>query len=88
MPTAREAGVEFELTGWQGIVGPAGLPRLVVDQVNAAVRRALADPEVARRVRQQGNEATPSTPEELARMVATGRETMGRVITAANIRAD
>ncbi len=33
-------------------------------------------------------EAAPSTPEELARTIATGRDTMGRIIAAANIWAD
>jgi tripartite-type tricarboxylate transporter receptor subunit TctC len=88
VPTAREQGVEFELTGWQAMVGPAGLPRPIVDRVNAEIRGALADPEVARRIRQQGNEPAPSTPEELASLIATGRETMGRVIREAGIQPE
>jgi tripartite-type tricarboxylate transporter receptor subunit TctC len=88
VPTAREQGVDFELTGWQAIVGPAGLPRPIVERVNAEVRRALADPEVARRIRQQGNEPSPSSPEELATLIATGRETMGRVIREAGIQPE
>jgi tripartite-type tricarboxylate transporter receptor subunit TctC len=88
VPTAREQGVEYELTGWQAMVGPAGLPRPIVDRVNAELRRALADPEVERRIRQQGNEPAPSSPEELATLIATGREAMGRVIREAGIVAD
>lgn len=88
VPTAREQGVNFELTGWQAMVGPAGLPRPIVDRVDAEIRRALADPEVARRITQQGNEPAPSTPEELAAIIATGRETMGRVIREAGIQPE
>jgi tripartite-type tricarboxylate transporter receptor subunit TctC len=88
VPTAREQGIDFELTGWQAIVGPAGLPRPVIERVNAEVRRALADPEVARRIRAQGNEPAPSSPEELASLIAAGRDTMGHVIRDANIQPE
>ena len=87
VPTAVEQGVPFELEGWQAMVGPAGLPRPIVDRVNAALRSALADPEVAQRIRAQGNEPAPSTPEELATLIAQGRPTMGEVIRAAGIEA-
>jgi tripartite-type tricarboxylate transporter receptor subunit TctC len=69
------------------MVGPAGLPRPIVDRVNAALRSALADTEVAQRIRAQGNETAPSTPEELAALIAQGRATMGEVIRAAGIEA-
>jgi tripartite-type tricarboxylate transporter receptor subunit TctC len=87
VPTAIEQGVPFELEGWQAMVGPAGLPRPIVDRVNAALRSALADTEVAQRIRAQGNETAPSTPEELAALIAQGRATMGEVIRAAGIEA-
>jgi tripartite-type tricarboxylate transporter receptor subunit TctC len=85
VPTALEQGVPFELEGWQAMIGPAGLPRPIVDRVNTALHRALADPEVAQRIRAQGNEPAPSTPEELATLIAQGRPTMGEVIRTAGI---
>jgi tripartite-type tricarboxylate transporter receptor subunit TctC len=87
VPTAIEQGVPFELEGWQAMIGPAGLPRPIVDRVNAAIRAALADGDVAQRIRAQGNEPAPSTPEELAEMIARGRQAMGEVIRAAGIEA-
>jgi tripartite-type tricarboxylate transporter receptor subunit TctC len=87
VPTAVEQGVPFELEGWQAMIGPAGLPRPIVDRVNAALRAALADPGVAQRIRAQGNEPAPSTPEELAELIARGRHAMGEVIRAAGIEA-
>lgn len=88
VPTAREQGVDFELTGWQAMVAPAGLPRPIVDRLNAEIRRALADPEAARRIRAQGNDPAPSTPEELAALIVADRERMRRVVREANISAD
>ena len=85
VPTAIEQGVPFELEGWQAMTGPAGLSRPIVDRVNAELRRALADPDVAQRIRAQGNEPAPSTPEELAMLIAQGRAIMGEAIRAAGI---
>lgn len=85
VPTAIEQGVPFELEGWQALIGPAGLPRPIVDRVNAAVHSALADPEVAQRIRAQGNEPGPSTPEELTALIARGRPAMGEVVRAVGI---
>jgi tripartite-type tricarboxylate transporter receptor subunit TctC len=87
VPTAAEQGVPFELEGWQAMIGPAGLPRPIVDRVNAVLRAALADPGVAQRIRAQGNEPAPSTAEELAALIARGRDAMGEVIRAAGIEA-
>lgn len=85
VPTAIEQGVPFELEGWQKMAGPAGLPRPIVDRVNAALRNALADPAVLQRIRAQGNEPAASTPDELAALIAQGRPAMGKVIRAAGI---
>jgi len=85
VPTAIEQGVPFELEGWQAMIGPAGLPRPIVDRVNASLRAALADPGVAQRIRAQGNEPAPSTPEELTALIARRRPAMGEVIRAAGI---
>jgi tripartite-type tricarboxylate transporter receptor subunit TctC len=88
VPTAREQGVDFELAGWQAMVAPAGVPRPITGRLNAEIRRALADPDVARRVRAQGNEPAPTSPEELRELIAADRERMGRILRDAGITAD
>jgi tripartite-type tricarboxylate transporter receptor subunit TctC len=88
VPTAREQGVDYVLTGWQAMVAPAGTPRPVVDRLNAEIKRALADPEVARRLRAQGNEPAPSTPGELRELIAADRARMGQVVREAGIAVD
>jgi tripartite-type tricarboxylate transporter receptor subunit TctC len=46
IPTMVEAGgPEINIVGWFGLVGPAGLPKEVVDKIDAVARTALADPE-------------------------------------------
>ncbi len=50
VPAAREQGVDLGLSGWHALVAPAGVPRPNVGRLNAEARRALANPEVARRI--------------------------------------
>lgn len=88
VPTAKEAGLDWSLSGWQAIIAPRGTPRPIVDRLNAEIRRVLADPDAIRRLAAQGNEPAPSTPEELAALIASDRARMGEVIRALGITAD
>ena len=88
VPTAREAGLDWSLSGWQALIAPRGTPRPIVDRLNAEIVRALADPDVVRRLAAQGNEAASSTPEELGALIAADRRRMGDVIRALGITAD
>jgi tripartite-type tricarboxylate transporter receptor subunit TctC len=88
VPTAREAGLDWSLSGWQAIIAPRGTPRPIVDRLNAEIRRILADPDVVRRLAAQGYEPAPSTTEELGALIASDRARMGDVIRALGITAD
>jgi tripartite-type tricarboxylate transporter receptor subunit TctC len=71
-PTIAESGVPgYVVTGWQGLVAPAGLPAAIVERLNSEVVAILKEPPVVERLRALGNEPRPSTPEEFkARMAA------------------
>lgn len=61
----------FDLTSWNGIFGPAGLPAPVVERLNAELQVVLADRDVQDKLAQIGFQVSPSkTPEEFARYVA------------------
>jgi tripartite-type tricarboxylate transporter receptor subunit TctC len=61
----------FDVTSWNGVFGPAGLPREVVDRINTELQAVLADKEVQDKLAQIGFDVWPSkTPEEFARYVA------------------
>ena len=72
VPTIAESGVPgYVVTGWQGLVAPAGLPTPIVERLNTEVVAILKEPAVVERLRALGNEPRPSTPEEFkARMAA------------------
>lgn len=61
----------FDLTSWNGIFGPAGMPKPVVDKLNMELQKVLADKEVQESLNQLGFQAWPTkTPEEFAKYVA------------------
>ena len=54
---------------YYGILGPKGLPTEVVDKVNAAVRKALEDPAVKKRIEDTGSIVVGNTPEQFAEQI-------------------
>ena len=62
VPTLREAGIaDVDATTASGLLAPAGTPPAVVEALNAALRKALADPAVAARLAQLGSPARPGS---------------------------
>jgi tripartite-type tricarboxylate transporter receptor subunit TctC len=72
VPTISEAAVPgYEVTSWQGLAGPAGIPVPIVDRLNIEVANLLAEPATIGRLRALGNDPRPSGREEFkARVVA------------------
>ena len=69
--TAREAGFPaLEASGWQGIVGPAGMPRDVVNKLAKALRDTLAKPDVRQKFAQTGSAVMERGPDEFNTFVA------------------
>jgi tripartite-type tricarboxylate transporter receptor subunit TctC len=89
VPTAKEAGVEkFLLQGWSSVFAPKGTPKEVIAKLSEALRAAVADPAVRKRIEELGAlPASPetSTPEYLGRMVKNDVERWSVVIKAAGI---
>jgi tripartite-type tricarboxylate transporter receptor subunit TctC len=71
LPTIAEAGVPgYEAGTWTGVIAPAGVPRPIVDKLNAAINRAIASPSFQARFAQIGDEPAGGTPEDFARLIA------------------
>jgi tripartite-type tricarboxylate transporter receptor subunit TctC len=67
LPTVAEAALPgYEAVLHYGIVAPAGTPRAIIEKLNAAMRAALAEPDVRERIIADGAEPLPTTPAEYA----------------------
>ena len=63
-PTLDESGLPgFTLISWVGFMGPAGLPKPVVDRLNKAVNESLAEPDIRQRLDQIGYQVAGGSPE-------------------------
>lgn len=70
VPPVAQTITGFDLTSWNGIFGPANLPKPIVDQLNTEILAVLADKDVQEQLRQQGFQVGPSaTTHEFAEYV-------------------
>jgi tripartite-type tricarboxylate transporter receptor subunit TctC len=89
VPTIAEGGLpEYNVTAWFGVFAPAGTPKPIIQQINRAIRQALAAPEVKDKLLAQGYEVAASTPEQLAEMIKTETSLWSAVIKKAGIKLD
>jgi tripartite-type tricarboxylate transporter receptor subunit TctC len=89
LPTLAEEGIKgFAAVNWWGILFPAGVPRAIIDKVNADVVRALATPDVKTRLGEVGVEAITSTPEQFGQFMASEAARWGKLVKEANLRVD
>jgi tripartite-type tricarboxylate transporter receptor subunit TctC len=89
IPTIAESGLPgFEVTAWGGIVGPANMPKDVVNRLNAELRTALAAPAVRERFRMLGAETAPSSPEEFLELSRRESVKWAKIVKFSGARVD
>ncbi len=89
VPTVAEAGVPgFEVTVWFGLLAPAGVPRDIIQRLNAESTRIISSPEVTDRFLKLGVNPAPGTPEQFGDMVKSEVSRWAMVIKNAGIKAE
>ena len=89
VPTFKEVGLEpVNRMAYYGIIGPKGLPKEVVDKVNAAVRKALEDPAVKKRIEDTGSIVVGNTPEQFAEQIKAEFSVYKDVVTKQKLTLD
>jgi len=88
VPTVAEFVPGYEASFWTGIAAPKGTPAEIVDKLNKAVNAGFADANVKSRLAEWGATALPGSPADFAKFVADETEKWGKVIRAANIKAE
>jgi tripartite-type tricarboxylate transporter receptor subunit TctC len=89
VPTFKEVGLEpVNRMAYYGIYGPKGLPKEVIDKVNAGVRKALEDPSVRKRIEETGSLIIANTPEQFAAQIKAEFDVYKKVVTEQNLTLD
>ncbi|MCX7240352.1 MAG: tripartite tricarboxylate transporter substrate binding protein BugE [Burkholderiales bacterium] len=89
VPTFKEVGLEpVNRMAFYGIYGPKGLPKEVVDKINSAVRKALEDPAVRKRIEDTGSLIVGNTPEQFAAQIKAEYEVYKKVVDSAKLRLE
>jgi tripartite-type tricarboxylate transporter receptor subunit TctC len=89
IPTFKEVGLEpVNRMAYYGIYGPKGLPRDVVDKVNAGVRKALEEPAVRKRIEDTGSLIIANTPEQFAAQMKAEFDVYKKVVDQQKLKLD
>ena len=89
VPTMKEAGVEgVEVPLWFGMLAPAATPREVIAVLAAGVARVARDPDMRKRLEEQGAEPVGSAPEEFNALLRAETAKWAEVVTASGAKAD
>ena len=78
----------YEVSNWYGLGVPKATPAEIVDQLNKEVNAALADPKMKARLADLGGTVLVGSPADFGKLIAEETEKWGKVIRAANIKAE
>lgn len=85
VPTLAQTVPSFEVTSFNGIGSPRATPRAIVARLNREIRAVLEQPDLRKRLTDAGNAVQPTTPEDMARNVATDIRKWQRIVAERNI---
>lgn len=89
LPTVSEAGIpDYEMSGWYGILVPAGTPTGVITRLHAESLKVLKIPEVVERMAVAGFEPVGNSPAEFTAFIANEVDKWAKVVKAAGMRVD
>ncbi len=89
VPTVDESGVKgYESTNWYCMLGPANLPKPIVERWHKEMTAALNAPEIKQALFDRGIDAAPTTPAEFTTYLKSETAKWTRVVKASNIKPD
>jgi len=89
VPTFKEVGLEpVNRMAYYGIQGPKGLPRDIVDKLNAAVKKTLDLPDVKKRIEETGSLIVANTPDQFAAQIAAEFDVYKKVVAQQKLKLD
>jgi tripartite-type tricarboxylate transporter receptor subunit TctC len=87
VPTIAEAGVPgYEVSGWYGVIGPAGMSQPLVARINREINTILNVPETHEQLSMQGADPRTLTPEQFAATMASDLKKWAKVVASAGLK--
>jgi tripartite-type tricarboxylate transporter receptor subunit TctC len=87
VPTIAESGMPgFEVISWQGLCTPAGVQKAALERIRAALAQVLAQPEITRRLADQGMQPTPLASEKFAEFIRSERSKWAKLVRDVGIK--
>jgi tripartite-type tricarboxylate transporter receptor subunit TctC len=89
IPTFAEEGLpEVTLTNWQGVGGPAGIPKPIIDKISAEIKKLVSNPDTVAKLHALGSEPFYHDAQGTAALMREDIERYGKIIKEANIKAE
>ena len=89
VPTMRGAGFpNVDLIAWFGMLAPAGTPPAIVNRLNGEFIKAMAAPDIVKRLGEVALDILTSTPEAFAKLIDDDAARYAKIVRDANIKAD
>lgn len=88
LPAVAEVLPGFEVVGWYGVIGPAGMPASIVGRLHEELRKVLAQPEVRERILADGSEPVGNTPREFREFMAADLAKWAKVVRESGAKLD
>ena len=88
VPTIAETLPGFEVVSWYGVLGPAGMPRAIVERLNAEINRIVLEPDMKKRLIALDLEATPGTPAQFGDYLKQNIAMWAKVVKESGVTAE
>ncbi len=88
LPTLAQTVPGYEVMSFNGIGAPRATPRAIVMRVNREMHAVLAEPEIRKRLVEQGNEIRPTTPEDFTKKVASDVAKWKQIVASRGIEVE
>jgi len=85
VPTVIESGYKYQVNNWHGVVAPRGVPKPIIDRLNAEINKIVKAPDFAARIASEGLEPAGGTPEEFLTLIKREIAEWAEVIKQAKI---
>lgn len=88
VPAIGEMLPGYEIALWNGVLAPAGTPSEIVNKLHAAIMKVLKQPDVRKRLAEQGSEPVGNTPVEFKRFIGTETEKWKSLVKLSGAQAE